>query len=216
MPVEFQDTEQTLSETLNKVADSLQTDSLQTEKIRLRTLLELAGEQGLLFFCALLTIPFLLPVSVPGVSTVFGVVIILIGIGVTLNRVPWLPHMVMEREFKTIDLIPALQKGAQLFTRLDKWVRPRLRILTHGVTVNRFNGLVLTLGGVLLLFPLGLVPLSNTLPALVILFLAIGILQRDGLFIIFGYGMLAVTVIYFSGLAMGLLLAGQGIHHLIG
>ncbi|HEX2619761.1 MAG TPA: exopolysaccharide biosynthesis protein, partial [Phototrophicaceae bacterium] len=202
--------------TLNKVADSLQTDSLQTEKIRLRTLLELAGEQGLLFFCALLTIPFLLPVSVPGVSTVFGVVIILIGIGVTLNRVPWLPHMVMEREFKTIDLIPALQKGAQLFTRLDKWVRPRLRILTHGVTVNRFNGLVLTLGGVLLLFPLGLVPLSNTLPALVILFLAIGILQRDGLFIIFGYGMLAVTVIYFSGLAMGLLLAGQGIHHLIG
>ena len=45
----------------------------------------------MLLVCVFLTLPFLLPVSIPGVSTVFGLAIILIGVGVTLNRVPWLP-----------------------------------------------------------------------------------------------------------------------------
>ena len=74
-------------------------------------MLALVGEQGMLLFCVLLTVPFLLPVSIPGVSTPFGLLILFIGIGITLNRVPWLPAILMERRFAAEQLKPTLHKG---------------------------------------------------------------------------------------------------------
>src|SRR5690606_34071742 len=174
MTVQFQDSRDTLSQTLTNTASSI-----SGEQITLKQLLELIGEQGLLLFCMILVIPFLLPISIPGVSTVFGLVIILIGIGVTLNRLPWLPRRLMERAVATANLVEAMKKGAEMFARLDRVIRPRLLPLTDGAVINRINGLGLTLGGILLLFPLGLVPFSNTLPGIAVLFLAVGILQRD-------------------------------------
>ena len=94
--VEFHDAASKLSTTLLGVSGSL-----PAGKVSLRDLLELIGEQGMLLVCVFLTLPFLLPVSIPGVSTVFGLAIILIGIGVTLNRVPWLPRRILDRPLST-------------------------------------------------------------------------------------------------------------------
>lgn len=211
MSVTLHDPSKTLSETLTDTARSIKGDS-----ISLRQLLELIGEQGMLMFCMILMVPFLLPVSIPGISTVFSVVVIFIGIGVTLNRVPWLPQRLMNRSFATENLVPALEKGARTMTRIDRFIRPRLLAMTHGATINRLNGLLLIFGGVLLIFPFGLIPFSNTLPALAVVFLCAGMLQRDGIFILLGYVMLAVTVIYFGVLFAGAILAGQGISSLLG
>src|SRR5919109_4003593 len=49
--------------------------------LTLQALLERLGDRGLLIFCMVLTIPFLLPVSIPGSSIPFGVVIALIAVG---------------------------------------------------------------------------------------------------------------------------------------
>jgi hypothetical protein len=182
----------------------------------LRELLAKLGEQGLLLCCLFLAIPFLLPVSIPGISTAFGVVIILIGIGVTLNRVPWLPRQLLERRLATSHLAHAFERGAHLIARLEKVIRPRLYRLTHGRVINRLNGSAVVLGGILLLFPLGLIPFSNTLPALAVLFLAIGILQRDGLFIVVGHIMNVLTTLYFGALAAAAALAGHGLMSLVG
>ncbi len=210
MSVEFRDTTEGLSAAL---FDTI--DSIEGSTITLRQLFALIGEQGLLFLCALLTIPFLIPVSIPGVSTVFGVAIILIAIGITLNRIPWLPRQLMDRPLQTEKLVPTLAKGATMVARIDRVIRPRLLNLTHGAVMNRLNGLALVFGGVLLIFPLGLIPFSNTLPAFAILFLAVGVLQRDGLFVVLGYVMQVATVVYFGVLAAGALLAGQGLNSLI-
>lgn len=211
MGVEFKNTDKSFAASLNDVAANL-----QTEKITLRHLLTVIGEQGLLLFCMILVVPFLLPISIPGVSTVFGAVIILIGIGITLNRVPWLPNRLMERTFETDDLKPVMQKGAELFARIERFIRPRLMMLTHNAAMNRLNGLMLTFGGVLLIFPFGLIPFSNTLPGYGILFLAAGMLQRDGIFIVLGYILNIVTVFYFGALFAAAIAAGQGISALLG
>jgi len=121
MSVPLHNPEKSLGETLQYMSSSITQPT-----VSLRELLELIGEQGMLVFCMFLTIPFLLPVSIPGVSTVFGLVITLIGIGVAFNRVPWLPARLMNRTIERIHLIPALEKGAALFTRLDKVVSPRI------------------------------------------------------------------------------------------
>lgn len=210
MSVELNNPAGSLSETLTTIAGSI-----KAEKITLRELLELIGEQGMLVFCMFLTIPFLIPVSIPGVSTVFGLVILLIGIGVTLNRVPWLPGRLMNRAVERAHLVPALERAAKLFARLDRLIRPRMLVLTHGATVNRLNGALLVLGAVLLMAPFGAIPLTNTLPALGILLLAAGMLQRDGLFIVGGYLSLITTIIYFAILVGGAILAGQGLTSLL-
>jgi hypothetical protein len=202
----FADTQVTLGEALRRLIGTI-----EGEQITLRELLVLIGEQGMLFFCTVLTLPFLLPVSIPGVSTVFGLVIILIGIGVTFNRVPWLPAKLMDRSIRNEHLVPTLEKGVQLAERMQRWLRPRLMRVTSGTFASRVNGLALTFSGVLLLFPLSFIPFSNTLPALAILFLALGMLQRDGYFVLVGYLAMLATIIYFAGLALAVVVGGQSL-----
>lgn len=209
--VAFKDSATGLGQTLLGVATQL-----TSESVTLREVFGLLGEQGLLVFCSFLTLPFLIPVSIPGVSTVFGLVIILLGVGVAFNRLPWLPQRLMERPLSVEKLVPVLERGAKFVARFDRLTHPRLRHLTSTTTLNRAHGLALVFSGVLLLFPLGLIPFSNTLPALAILFLALGLLQRDGYFIFAGYGMMFLTIIYFGILALGAIAAGQGIASLLG
>ena len=205
------DPTKTLSATLAETAKSI-----TSESVTLRQLLELVGEQGMLMFCIILMLPFMLPVSIPGVSTVFSFVVIFVGIGVTLSRVPWLPDRLMQRTIQSANLIPALEKGSTFMARIDRFIRPRMLVMTHGPTINRLNGLAFIFAGVLLILPLGLVPFSNTLPALAVVFLAAGMIQRDGAFILLGYVMNLVTVIYFGALFVGAVMLGQGVRSFFG
>ena len=186
-------------------------ENLRAETVTLRELLGLIGEQGMLLACALLSLPFLIPVSIPGVSTVFGLAIILLGVSVTLNRVPWLPRRILDRPLPTGPLKKAFLAQARLVARAEKLIRPRVTVLTATPALNLVHGLALLLAGLLLMAPLGLVPFSNTLPALAVLFLSLGILERDGLFIVGGYLMNVATIVYFAALAVGAYKAGQGL-----
>lgn len=209
MPEEIHDVETSLSRALSAAAQSLSGDTASV-----RELLALIGEQGMLMFCIFLTIPFLVPVSIPGVSTVFGLLVVLIGVGVAINRVPWLPDRLLERRFATAKLVPALEQGARLLARLERFLHPRWATLSRGRFINRFNGLMIAFAGVLLMAPFGLVPFSNTLPALAALFLAAGMLQQDGLFVFLGYLWILGTVVYFGVLIAGAVAAGVGLHRI--
>lgn len=202
--IDFRDNTAPLGETMRRLAGSI-----SGEKITVRELLALVGEQGLLLALMFLTLPFLIPVSIPGVSTVFGLVAILIAIGITLNRVPWLPDRLLDRPLDAVKLAKAIESGADKFGRIDKISHPRLTRLTENAAMNRMAGLGLLLGAVLLIFPLGFVPFSNTLPAWSMLLLAAGLLQRDGVLILLGYLFLLATIVYFVALAVGVLTGAQ-------
>ena len=114
MSVEFSNARESLHGALTRAVDRI-----EGETITLRQLLELVGEHGLLFLCALLTIPFLIPVSIPGVSTVFGAAIILIAIGITMNRLPWLPSRIMDKELDAKRLTGILRRGIAIVARIE-------------------------------------------------------------------------------------------------
>ncbi len=190
--------------------------SINGPTVSLRQLLAIIGDHGSLLLCAILTVPFLIPVSIPGVSTVFGLAILLLGIGVTFNRAPWLPKQVIDRPVDAGKLKDVLQRGANMVARIEKVIRQRLDFFTSGALMGRINGLAIVFAAVLLMLPLGLVPFSNTLPALAILFLCIGVSQRDGLLVLAGYGMIVATIIYFGVLAYAAVAAGSGIASMFG
>jgi hypothetical protein len=209
--IEFRDSAAPLGETLRTLARSI-----SGETVTVRELLSMVGEQGLLLALMFLTLPFLLPISIPGVSTVFGLVAILISLGVTFNRVPWLPDRLLDRPLDAAKLSRSIERGAEKFGRVDRISHPRLTRLTETGAMNRLAGLGLLAGSVLLIFPLGLVPFSNTLPAWGILLLAAGLLQRDGLLILLGYLFLLATVVYFGALGYGVLTGAQWVARFFG
>ena len=211
MSIEFRERDEGMRDALMRTIDAI-----RGQTVSLRELLELIGEQGILLLCALLTVPFLLPVSIPGVSTVFGLAIILLSLGLIANRAPWIPRQIVDRPIDAEKLVPVLRKGADIVARIERVIRPRMSWLTDGKLASRFNGLGILAGGILLIFPLGLVPFSNTLPAFAILFLCLGISQRDGAFVLAGYAMLVATVVYFGTLAWLAVAAGRGIASMFG
>jgi hypothetical protein len=165
-----------------KLTDVIET--LPAESVTLVTILDMLGREGYLLLTVLLTLPFMAPVSIPGVSTIFGAVILLIGLNVMIDRELRLPDLFMKRAFPAGKLRTALRKGVVWLHRLERISRPRLSRLSQGSAMARLNGLMLVIGALLLMVPFGPIPLTNTLPGLAVLFLSVGILQRDGGFIL--------------------------------
>ena len=100
--------------------------------LTLRELLALLGEQGLLVFCGVLAAPFLLPVTVPGMSTVLGSPMLLIGFAVMVSRVPWLPERLLNRSLSAATVRSVLQKVRGWAERFEHLVRPRWLGLSGG------------------------------------------------------------------------------------
>lgn len=178
--------------------------SMPRTGITLSELIRSVGNDGLLILVALLTLVFLIPISIPGVSTVFGAAILLISVSRLIGRDLWIPSRLEHRVIGTRKLRPLLRKALSWLKKLERVSKPnRIQWLVAAGAVAFFNNAALILGAVLLMMPFGLIPFSNTFPAVAILFLAIGLLQRDGVCILLGHISNIVTIIYFSVLIGG-------------
>lgn len=189
--IQFRNAEVRLSEALATARDSVAGD-----RVTLRELLGLVGEQGLLVFCAVLAMPFLFPVSLPFTSTALGLPMLLVGIAVTLDRVPWLPDRLLDYALPGATVQRVLDRAARAADRFEHLVRPRLLGLTATPASNRVNGVVLVVAVLLLMAPLPFVPLINTLPAAAVILLSLGMAERDGVVILVGYAVALLSLVY--------------------
>ncbi|MDA0241835.1 MAG: exopolysaccharide biosynthesis protein [Chloroflexi bacterium] len=173
------------------------------EGMTLAEIRDLIGKDSLMLFVIFLNLIFLVPVSIPGVSTVFGAVILLIGLSRLFGQNLWLPNKIQERIIATDKLGAALQRAFAWVHRLEKISRPHRSswVLTRGF--NILNNVGFVLGALLLMAPFGFIPFSNTVPAVALLFFAIGFIQQDGISILLGHVANVVTIIYFTFLIAG-------------
>jgi len=177
--------------------------------VTLRALLVMLGEQGLPVFCGVLAAPFLLPVTVPGMSTVLGLPMLLIGFAVMVSRVPWLPERLLNRSLPAPTVRGVLAKVRGWAERFEHLVRPRLLGLTGSRAINFINGALVIAAVLLLMAPIPLVPFVNSLPAFAIILLCFGMAERDGAVILFGYAMTLLSAVYVGGLVLLVFYAGM-------
>ena len=182
--------------------------SVRDPAVSLRELLAALGEQGLLVFCGVLAAPFLLPVTVPGMSTVLGLPMLLIGFAVMVSRVPWLPERLLSHSLPAATVRGVLDRVRGWAERVEHLVRPRWLGLTGGRAVNALNGALVIVAVLLLMAPIPLVPLVNSVPALAVLLLCFGMAERDGLVIVIGYFTTLVAALYVGGLIFLLFYVG--------
>jgi len=204
MTLYFRNSERPLSEMFATAAAAL-----PTPRVTLREILLLLGEQGLLVICAVMATPFLLPVTVPMMSVVFGIPMMLIAIGVTLNRTVLLPEWLLNRSLPTDFIHKALDLARRMAAAIEHLVHRRWLTLTASPAINVIHGLALGYSVLLLMAPVPLVPFSNTFPAVAVLLLCLGIMERDGVIITVGYLMALVATIYLAGTVAGLYYVGQ-------
>jgi len=115
--------------------------------------------------------------SLPGVSLVAAIPIMIPAYQMVLaRRAPVLPRAISGRTFRKQRLVLLLGRAIPILRRLERFIRPRWQ-MPPAVTKRVVGGAVLLLS--LLLF--APIPLSNVPPALVIILLALGYLEEDGL-----------------------------------
>ena len=183
---------QSLSERLHALSESLPEAGITVGELA-RSL----GREGLLLLTIAVCIPFLLPVSIPGVSTVFGALILCVGLSELLAMPIWLPDRIGRYTLTRARMQGILELGARWVARLARWSEPRHLSLTTG-SMRRVNGALLVASAALLMLPLALIPFSNTLPAAAAIFLAAGMLNRDGRSLGIGFALLIASSVYFA------------------
>ena len=105
----------------------------------LTDVLQLRGYNAVLLFLAF---PFVTPVPLPGFSTVFGLVIALLGLRMALAQQPWLPEGLKARELPQRFLPKLLLTASWMFTRLEKLLKPRLLYPEYPAVFQRASGVV--------------------------------------------------------------------------
>jgi hypothetical protein len=151
------------------------------ERISVGDLLAALGDRAigaLMFFFAA---PNILPVP-PGVSTLLGAPLLFLSAQLMLGMRPWLPGIVTRRSLSRDDLATLVRRIVPWLAKAEKLLRPRVSVLVRP-PVEYFVGLVCLVLAAVLMLP---IPLGNTLPALAISLLALGVLERDGAWIAIG------------------------------
>lgn len=194
LPINRNSTKETLYVKVQKIISSI-----PDRKLAIHEFTGLLGSEGLLILISLLSLFFLIPVSVPGVSTAFGLVIFFISISYILGKGLWLPKSTRYKTISGEKISAVLQKGLKWIQQIERISKPhRMNKLITNKISDKINGISILLGSLLLMLPLGFLPFSNTFPAIAILFFSIGILQKDGIIIILGHLTNFASIIYFT------------------
>lgn len=170
------------------------------DTVTLKEFLDLMGEPGKLILSMLLAAPFLIPISIPGTGIIVGLIIFTLCISLIFNR-DLIPNRFRKTKISNKNLIRALNITSRVLNYLERFVKPRLLIMTHGSITPNVNKFFLLFSSLLFMFPLP-VPLTDTLPASCIFLLAAGTLECDGYLILAGYLMVIITTIYFGSMVL--------------
>jgi hypothetical protein len=137
-----------LSEELLKLEEKSREQS-----INLGDVIILLDERAHTFLLLLLSLPFVQPIPLPGLSTPFGVAIAFLGISFLVGQKPWLPARLLNMQLPAIFLAPALQGMRRLARIMEVLLRPRILFPATNLTMQRLEGLCILVCGVLLSLP---------------------------------------------------------------
>jgi len=151
--------------------------------ITLGKIIELLGQRGHAAVLLILSAPFLIN-PIPGLSTAFGAVMILLSLCVIFNLKPRLPYFFAKREISDERLTRIVHAVERVLKRIEKFAKPRWEFMLSP-SIHWLAGLSLLSAAFIFALPLP-IPGNNIPPALCMVLLSLGILERDGKMILAG------------------------------
>ena len=142
------------------------------DRITLGDMAEAFGDRAFGLLILLLCLPSLLP----GMASVFGLPMLILGLQMGLGRrVPKLPRFIARQSIKRTDLLRLSDGGSKWIKRIENYVKPRPGPFT-GNTADKFVGWLTVYTAIMLILP---GPGTNGPPAFGNIVMALGVVEND-------------------------------------
>lgn len=177
-----------VSEILDQVGDDN-----RRERVSISDLMRAMDARAVAALILLFALPNALPTP-PGTSSILGLPLLYLCGQMMLGKLPWLPALIADRSMTRSDFRAFVGRVTPLLARAERLLKPRLLFITTPKGEQVIGAFCLLLALVLAL-P---IPLGNMLPAFAISLMALGVLERDGLWVIGGIvvGVLSLVIVW--------------------
>jgi hypothetical protein len=169
------------------------------DQMTLQDLMEGLGERS--FGFVLLIFGVLSAISIiPGLATIIAIPLLFFGLQMLAGyRTPWLPKSISGRSFAKADLIATIERAVPAMRWVERICKPRFLFLI-GRLGERLLGLLIFILAAVIALP---GPGTNFAPGVAIAFMAIAIIERDGLLVFVGV-LASVFALYIGYLGLHL------------
>jgi hypothetical protein len=177
-----------LSAILKAIAEAQDKD-----RISIGDLLEALRRRALGALMFIFAVPTALPMP-PGVSAIVGAPLLFLSFQLMLGMKPWLPKIITDRSLSRVDFEKVVTTVAPWLAKAESIMKPRLQFLAQRPSVY-LVGFACLLLSIILFLP---IPLGNMLPSIAIAIMALGLLERDGVWIVIGIvtGVVSFVVVW--------------------
>jgi hypothetical protein len=163
--------------------------ALPGERITLGEMAEAFGDRAF----GLLLLLLLLPGLLPGMASVFGLPLLLLGVQMGLGlRVPKLPKLLARQSIKRTDLLRLASASSMGLSRIERFIRPRPGFFT-GPLGERIIGWLTAYVAIMLILP---GPGTNGPPAFGNIVMALGLIEHDSKVTGWGVGLTVAGCIF--------------------
>lgn len=183
---------------LTEILKSLTVRDGMAERISLADILEHMEDRALGVLIILFALPNCLP-GIPGTSAITGLPLVFLTVQMALGRPAWLPKFLANRSVSRDAMDRAFTRASPWLARIEKLIHPRLEMLTTD-PVERLIGFLGAFLSLTIMLP---IPLGNMLPAMAMIAFSLGLIGKDGAWILIGLLVtgLSVALLAVAGLA---------------
>jgi len=170
------------SDILKDIAEDHKADHVVTY----RYIVKMLGERTFGLVLLLFALPSILPLSsIPGVSFIFSLPIALCSFQLIIGRnTLWIPEVIANQTIEHQKLAKIIQKTLPFLKKMERFLSPRCSFMFYW-GIERLSGLIIFILSLLLMLP---IPFSNMILSAFIVLFGLGFVEKDGLFVIVGYG----------------------------
>ncbi|WP_425340502.1 exopolysaccharide biosynthesis protein [Ciceribacter sichuanensis] len=184
---------------LSEILASLAEDTSR-ERVSVADIFQAMGDRAFGALILIFALPNIIP-SPPGTSALTGAPLVFLSAQLMLGQSPWLPKLIANRSVAQSDFSAIASRVSPWLARGERMLRPRLGFLIYP-PAEYLTGFLCLILSIILILP---IPLGNILPAIAICLFSFGILERDGLCVLLGMVMFAVSVTVVAGVLFALI-----------
>jgi hypothetical protein len=169
------------------------------DRIAIADMLEAMRSRAFGALLLIFAFPNILP-SPPGLAGVLGLPLMFLSTQMMLGMQPWLPGFIARRSMPRVTFANMVTRITPWLARAERLLKARLKPLAWPAS-QRVIGAICLILSVALALP---IPFANLAPSVAICLIGLGVLERDGLWIILGVLAATGALIYVAGLGYAL------------
>lgn len=157
-------------------------EKYKNKKMSIQEFAETLMDRSFSITILILAIPNSIPLGIPGISTITGFIIMILGFEMAIGlRCVYLPSWISKKQRSTKTLLKLVSLSIGTIKKIEFLIKPRLH--NYIPIIERLAGITIIVMGFILFLP---IPFVNFIAGICIVIMALGIMERDGLVITLG------------------------------